>query len=72
VRETEMATVREGLPETLLEVGVWAGLVGCLIRCFILILSICIFLEFLTCHLVIGEQKSHDLCNVRIAAPPNI
>ena len=31
---------------------------GCLIVCFILILSFCIFLNMLMCHLEIGRQKN--------------
>jgi hypothetical protein len=46
--------------------GTWFD---CLIGCFVLILSFCIFLELLMCHLVIGGQKAHDLCNDCITAP---
>ena len=58
------------LPEKLSEVsGVWAGslLFGCLIGCFVLILSLCIFLEMMRCQLVSGGQKILPLCNDCIA-----
>ena len=47
----------------------WAGglLFGCFIGCFVLILSLCIFLEMLRCQLVSGRQKTLPLCNDCIA-----
>jgi hypothetical protein len=44
-------------------------LFGCLIGCFILILSFCIFVKMLMCHLVTGGKKTHSFYNDRIAAP---
>jgi hypothetical protein len=40
-----------------------------MVGCFIFILSFCIFVKMLMCHLVIGGQKTHCFCNDRIAAP---
>jgi hypothetical protein len=40
--------------------SVWVGghLFGCLIWCFVLILSLCIFLKMLRCQLVSSKQKN--------------
>jgi hypothetical protein len=36
--------------------------------CFVLILSLCIFLEMVTCYVMIGGQKTNVFCYNRIAA----
>jgi hypothetical protein len=50
--------------------GVWARspLFGCLIRCFVLILNLCVFFEMMRCQVVSGGQKITHLCNYRITA----
>ena len=45
-----------------------SGRVFCLIRCFVFILNLCIFLEMLRCQLMNGGQKTPPLCHDHIVA----
>jgi hypothetical protein len=36
--------------------------------CFVFTSSLCIFLKMMMCHVVIGGQKTHVFCHIRIAA----
>jgi hypothetical protein len=36
--------------------------------CFVFTSRLCIFLKMMMCHVVIGGQKTHVFCHIRIAA----
>jgi hypothetical protein len=50
--------------------GVWAvrWLIDLMIGCFNFILNLCVFLKRMSCHLMIGGQKTPPFCHDRMVA----